>query len=319
MSRLSSLVNLIQNENMKIYRRIGTWVMIGLVVAAVLVAAIFTNLNGSDGSGDWRADAKSSIQQSEQTLQDSEGMPKAFKDSQKRSIAINEYRLANDIAPLQSNSIWSFMDDSTGIVSLISIFTIIIGAGIIASEYSWGTIKLLLIRPATRTKILASKFISTLLFALFSLVILYISSFVIGGLFLGFDAIDQPYLSYSGGEVTETNMAIHYVVEYALASVNLLMMVTFAFMLSSIFRSSSLAIGLAIFLMFTGSQLTFILSQYSWVKYILFANTDLSVYFDGSPMVESMTLGFSLATLLVYFIVFLLLSWLLFTKRDVAA
>ena len=304
---------------MKIYRRIGTWVMIGLVVAAVLVAAIFTNLNGSDGSGDWRADAKSSIQQSEQTLQDSEGMPKAFQDSQNRSIAINEYRLANDIAPLQSNSIWSFMDNSTGIVSLISIFTIIIGAGIIASEYSWGTIKLLLIRPATRTKILAAKFISTLLFALFSLVILYISSFVIGGLFLGFDSIDQPYLSYSGGEVTETNMAIHYVVEYALASVNLLMMVTFAFMLSSIFRSSSLAIGLAIFLMFTGSQLTFILSQYNWVKYILFANTDLSVYFDGSPIIESMTLSFSLITLLVYFIVFLLLSWLLFTKRDVAA
>ena len=119
--------------------------------------------------------------------------------------------------------------------------------------------------------------------------------------------------------MAETSMAIHYIVEYALASVNLLMMVTFAFMLSSVFRSSSLAIGLAIFLMFTGSQLTYILSQYDWVKYILFANTDLSVYFDGSPIIESMTLGFSLMTLLVYFIVFLLLSWLLFTKRDVAA
>ncbi|WP_337957748.1 ABC transporter permease [Guptibacillus spartinae] len=313
------MVHLIQNENMKIYRRVGTWVMIGLVVAAVLVTAIFTNMNASDETSNWRTDAESTIQQSEETLKDSEGMPKAFKNSQERSIAINEYRLENDIPPLASDSIWSFMDSSTGVVSLISIFTIIIGAGVIASEYSWGTIKLLLIRPASRTKILASKFIATLLFALFSLVILYISSFIIGGLFLGFDAVDQPYLTYSGGEVSETSMAVHYIVEYALASVNLLMMVTFAFMLSSIFRSSSLAIGLAIFLMFTGSQLTFILSQYDWVKYILFANTDLSVYFDGSPLIESMTLGFSLVTLLVYFIVFLFLSWLLFTKRDVAA
>nr|WP_273851506.1 ABC transporter permease subunit [Pseudalkalibacillus spartinae] len=316
---MSSMVHLIQNENMKIYRRVGTWVMIGLVVAAVLVTAIFTNMNASDETSNWRTDAESTIQQSEETLKDSEGMPKAFKNSQERSIAINEYRLENDIPPLASDSIWSFMDSSTGVVSLISIFTIIIGAGVIASEYSWGTIKLLLIRPASRTKILASKFIATLLFALFSLVILYISSFIIGGLFLGFDAVDQPYLTYSGGEVSETSMAVHYIVEYALASVNLLMMVTFAFMLSSIFRSSSLAIGLAIFLMFTGSQLTFILSQYDWVKYILFANTDLSVYFDGSPLIESMTLGFSLVTLLVYFIVFLFLSWLLFTKRDVAA
>ncbi|MYL61838.1 ABC transporter permease subunit [Bacillus hwajinpoensis] len=316
---MSSMLHLIQNENMKIYRRVGTWVMIGLVVAAVLVAAIFTNMNASDEKGNWRANSENAIQQAEETLNNSEGMPKAFKDSQERSIAINEYRLENDIPPLESDSIWSFMDSSTGVVSLISIFTIIIGAGVIASEYSWGTIKLLLIRPASRTKILASKFIATLLFALFSLVILYISSFIIGGLFLGFNAVDQPYLTYSGGDVAETSMAIHYIVEYALASVNLLMMVTFAFMLSSVFRSSSLAIGLAIFLMFTGSQLTYILSQYDWVKYILFANTDLSVYFDGSPIIESMTLGFSLMTLLVYFIVFLLLSWLLFTKRDVAA
>ncbi|WP_166001681.1 ABC transporter permease [Bacillus sp. Cs-700] len=313
------MLHLIQNENMKIYRRVGTWVMIGLVVAAVLVAAIFTNMNASDETGNWRANSENAIQQAEETLTNSEGMPKAFKDSQERSIAINEYRLENDIPPLESDSIWSFMDSSTGVVSLISIFTIIIGAGVIASEYSWGTIKLLLIRPASRTKILASKFIATLLFALLSLVILYISSFIIGGLFLGFNAVDQPYLTYSGGDVAETSMAIHYIVEYALASVNLLMMVTFAFMLSSIFRSSSLAIGLAIFLMFTGSQLTYILSQYDWVKYILFANTDLRVYFDGSPIIESMTLGFSLMTLLVYFIVFLLLSWLLFTKRDVAA
>nr|WP_242688785.1 ABC transporter permease [Bacillus sp. Cs-700] len=316
---MSSMLHLIQNENMKIYRRVGTWVMIGLVVAAVLVAAIFTNMNASDETGNWRANSENAIQQAEETLTNSEGMPKAFKDSQERSIAINEYRLENDIPPLESDSIWSFMDSSTGVVSLISIFTIIIGAGVIASEYSWGTIKLLLIRPASRTKILASKFIATLLFALLSLVILYISSFIIGGLFLGFNAVDQPYLTYSGGDVAETSMAIHYIVEYALASVNLLMMVTFAFMLSSIFRSSSLAIGLAIFLMFTGSQLTYILSQYDWVKYILFANTDLRVYFDGSPIIESMTLGFSLMTLLVYFIVFLLLSWLLFTKRDVAA
>jgi ABC-2 type transport system permease protein len=313
------MLHLIQNENMKIYRRLGTWVMIGLVVAAVLVTATFTNMNASDETANWRANSENAIQQAEETLKDSEGMPKAFKDSQERSIAINEYRLENDIPPLESDSIWSFMDSSTGVVSLISIFTIIIGAGVIASEYSWGTIKLLLIRPASRTKILASKFIATLLFALFSLVILYISSFIIGGLFLGFNAVDQPYLTYSGGDVAETSMAIHYIVEYALASVNLLMMVTFAFMLSSVFRSSSLAIGLAIFLMFTGSQLTYILSQYDWVKYILFANTDLSVYFDGSPIIESMTLGFSLITLLVYFIVFLLLSWLLFTKRDVAA
>ena len=79
---MSNLFNFIQNENMKIYRRTGTWVMMGLIVAATLLVAIVTNLNGSDESADWRIQAQNNIQQSEQTLKESEGLPKAFKDNQ---------------------------------------------------------------------------------------------------------------------------------------------------------------------------------------------------------------------------------------------
>ena len=59
--------------------------------------------------------------------------------------------------------------------------------------------------------------------------------------------------------------------------------------------------------------------KFEWAKYILFANTDLTVYFDGTPLVASMTLTFSIVILLVYFAIFHLLSFLVFAKRDVAA
>ena len=129
----------------------------------------------------------------------------------------------------------------------------------------------------------------------------------------------QPYLGYTNGNVTEINMLWHIFTTYAYACVNLLMMVTFAFMISTVFRNNSLAVGISLFLMFTGTALVGFLSQYSWVKYILFANTNLMVYTEGTPVVKGMTMNFSLLVLTAYFIGFNVISWLVFNKRDVAA
>jgi ABC-2 type transport system permease protein len=59
--------------------------------------------------------------------------------------------------------------------------------------------------------------------------------------------------------------------------------------------------------------------KFTWAKYILFANTDLMQYFEGTPMVDGMTLSFSVIMLLVYFFIFQFLAFYVFKKRDVAA
>ncbi|WP_369813172.1 hypothetical protein [Virgibacillus halodenitrificans] len=90
-------------------------------------------------------------------------------------------------------------------------------------------------------------------------------------------------------------------------------------MISTIFKNSALAIGTAIFLMMAGNQIVLFFAEREWAKYILFANTDLSQYTNqNSPWIEGMTLGFSITMLLIYYVIFLLLSWVFFTKRDVA-
>lgn len=71
--------------------------------------------------------------------------------------------------------------------------------------------------------------------------------------------------------------------------------------------------------MFTGPQLVQLLSQYDWAKFILFANTDLRQYTTGTPLVEGMTMTFSIVMLLIYFALFAFLSLYIFKKRDVAA
>jgi ABC-2 type transport system permease protein len=53
---------------------------------------------------------------------------------------------------------------------------------------------------------------------------------------------------------------------------------------------------------------------------LLFANIDLTRYLAGNdPIRPEMTLTFSIMMLVAYYVLFQLVSWLLFTKRDVAA
>ncbi|MBA2869770.1 ABC-2 type transport system permease protein [Anoxybacillus calidus] len=317
---MPSFISLIQNENMKIYRRMSTWVMIGLLALATIAGALMIKgTHKEEATGDW----KKQIIAENQTLkaQLSEGnMPKAYNKQLEKQLRINEYRLEHELKPIASNSFWGFVVESSNLIEFITLFTIVIAAGSVANEFSWGTIKLLLIRPASRSKILLSKYAATILFAVCMLLFLLISSFIVSAVVFGVENVRDPYLAYQDGRVVETSMILHVLSVYGLNSVNLVMMVTFAFMISTVFRNSSFAIGLAIFLMFTGSQITMLLAaKFEWAKYSLFANTNLMQYIDGIPPVEGMTMSFSIMMLLVYFAAFNSLTWLIFKKRDIAA
>jgi ABC-2 type transport system permease protein len=204
----------------------------------------------------------------------------------------------------------TFMDMAVSLSSLVFIFTIILAGDIVASEFSWGTIKLLLIRPASRSKILLSKYVSVLLFLVVQLVLVLVFSYFTGLLFFGVSGPLNP--GFSVGELLGN---------YGLETLRIVMAATMAFMISTVFRSSSLAIGISIFLMFTATSIVAVLARlnYSWVKYVLFANTDLTPYFSGGkPIVPGMTLGFSVTMLVIYWVLFYAISWFIFTRRDVA-
>lgn len=316
------MFNLMRNENMKIYRRGSTWVMIGILIVVIAgMGVIFKAQFKSDASQNWRTSTTTEVDAIKQSLKQ-ENIPVGARNMMEQQLAVGEYRLAHDIPPIEPNTIWGFMDATSNLMGLITLFTIVIGAGMVASEFTWGTIKLLLIRPVNRTKILLSKYLTTFLFTLFMLALLFLISFLVGFLLFGLGEISTPFLAYWGGKVVELPMALNILIQYGFGSVDLLMMATFAFMISSVFRSNALAVGLSIFLLFAGSSAVGILSQFqnnNWVKYILFANTDLRVYFNGTPPIEGMTLSFSITVLAVYYILFNLLSWLFFKKRDVTA
>jgi ABC-2 type transport system permease protein len=253
------LLNLLLNENMKIYRRLRTWILMAIIV--ILTCTVLLIIHFSDPS-------------------------------------LSEAGI--------SRTLWEGVSVAgANLIFLCTIFTVIIAADSVAGEFSSGTIKLLLIRPASRSKILMSKYVATLLFAIALILILFISAFLISGILEGFGHL---------GDGT----AGHVLAIYGSSGIEMLLIVTLAFMLSTVFRSSSLSIGVALGLLFIGPLLVGLIAKYAWAKYYLFSNT-LSQYVNDSPMIEGLTLQFSIGILLVYFLVFNLLSWVIFVKRDVAA
>jgi len=315
---LGNFINLIKNELTKIYIQKSTWIM--YIILAFIIVGIGVMVNSVDdikteyGDDTWREELQEENEQLTTEMEE-DGF---FISINTPVIEKNNYYLENDIQPINYDA-WQFVMENSMLLSLVSLLTIIVSAGIIANEFKWGTIKLLLIRPISRTKILVSKYTSVLLFALFTLLFVLVFSWIVGAILFGVEGMN-PHFVMDKGEGLEYVPVIGEIISgYGYKLINLIMMATFAFMISSVFRNSTLALGTALFLMMAGNSIVTFFAERSWAKYILFANTDLSQYANGNtPWIEDMTLGFSVSVLIVYYAIFIILSWLFFTKRDVA-
>ncbi|SDP36128.1 ABC-2 type transport system permease protein [Clostridium gasigenes] len=320
---MNKMINLIRNENMKLAHSISTWIMMGLLVIIIVIMGLISKFgDNTPPKNDWKENIITRNQSINESLAniDNIEMSKMEKDSLKDEVQTNEYRLKNDIQPIQWNSLWGFVEGiASMLISLIALFAIVMGGGIVANEFSGGTIKLLLIRPSKRWKILVSKYISVITYTFFMVLILLVVSFLIGGILFSFKGASAPFLTNSNGQINEVNMIVHIIQLCGLKCISLVMMVTLAFMISTVFRNSAMAIGIGVFLLTVGNGITMILSRFNWSKYILFSNTDLTQYSTGKPLVEGMTIEFSIIVLIVYFVIFNVISYIGFTKRDIVA
>ncbi|WP_053217482.1 ABC transporter permease [Virgibacillus senegalensis] len=311
---MSNFLGLVYNEQAKLFARKSTWIMFGILAAIILGIAIIGKTVGDLDEPQYGDDWRQQLEQENANYAEGNSEEAVVNHW---GIQENNYYLNNDIKP-RGYDVWQFVIDNAMLSSLLSLFTIIVAAGIIAHEFRWGTIKLLLIRPVARTKILFAKYAAILLFALTALVFLLLFSWISGVLFFGVDGWNPLLVIRNQDNYIQVSAWAEMGRSYGLKLVNLVMMATFAFMISSIFRNSGLAIGFAIFLMMAGNSIIGFFMQYDWAKYILFANTNLEQYYRGTPLIEGMTLSFSISVLIVYYVIFMVLSWLFFTKRDVA-
>ncbi|BAU28319.1 ABC-2 type transport system permease protein [Aneurinibacillus soli] len=315
------MLNLLLNENMKIYRRMRTWMLVvALVLTTIgfLTAQHFTVKPAEVANASWKTNIQQQIK-NDQRMLTVMNRGNDWKARVTSRINVNQYHLTHNLPPTDE-TLWGNILKAADLVVVVTVFTVVIAADSVAGEFSSGTIKLLLIRPVSRSKILLSKYVSTVVFSVLLLLILFISAFIVSGVLQGFHDIGVPYVYASGDGVVHTkNIVQEAISTYLYQCVQMIITVTMAFMISTVFRSSSIAIALSVGIMFAGSSIVSFLSQFSWAKYYLFENTDLTQYLNGTPNIPGMTLSFSITVILGYFLTFIALSWIVFKKRDIAA
>jgi ABC-2 type transport system permease protein len=304
---------------MKLWHKKGTWAMVAMLILVILVPAGITKYYEvkSPTEGSWQDIEQDAIQSYKETLA-GEDLTEEDKAYFQEQMAISEYRLANDAPSQKDSSLASFMSFTSGMLTLVTLFTVITAASIVSSEFSTGTIKMLLTRPMSRAKVLTSKLLTTFLFGLLLYVVNVVVSALIGLVLFGMGTGVE--LEMVNGQVVEKAVWSDLAYHYLLSGGDFVMSTLFAFLIGSVFRSSSLAIGLTMFLSFTGGMIVMFLSRYDIVKYIWLTHSDLTQYeHGGGSMIADVTLPFSLTVLAIYAVVFLVISYSTFMKRDVTA
>ena len=265
---------------------------------------------------DWKMDVQGELTHTQDRLA-SEDLSKVERKELEGNEKVLAYRLAESIEPLERPSRESVMLDTSGFASVVLLFTVIVAAGIVAAEFSQGTIKMLLSRPVKRWKILTSKFITVNLFGTLLILIGYLLT--VGFAYILFQTGDGQVLSWNGQEVVEASILGKSLYMLVLSFGSVFITSTFAFMIGVVFRSSSMAIGLSLFLYFTGTSIVMLLARFEFAKYLVFTHMDLTQFETGYKIIEDITLPFSLAVIFVYIVVFLVTSYWTFIKRDVKA
>ncbi|MFF2015720.1 ABC transporter permease [Paenibacillus sp. NPDC058177] len=187
-----------------------------------------------------------------------------------------------------------------GLGQVVTIMAIIGSSGIVAKEYSQGTIKFLLIRARSRTSILASKYITALIYGLSLTLATAVALFISGSIWFGISGAEGRWLDVLGS----LGYSYVYTVVY----------ITLAFMIGILTTSGGATIGITMLMLMLDKTII----QKEFYKYMLFPNLDLSVYSDGGAPLPGMTLSFSIMMLAVYVLLFLLAGFVVFRRRDVA-
>ncbi|CVM99993.1 ABC transporter ATP-binding protein [Bacillus stratosphericus] len=313
------MIRLIQNEWMKISYRVGTWIMVGLLVLgmiATLIFAVKTN-DGDQASGDWKTELQEINKAKKQELK--EDNISFYKRSLETEIAINEYRIKHDLPPADQfgKNAWTYVETNANLLQLVGVFVIIIAATIVSAEYKHGTIKLLLIRPPSRLKVLLSKYFTVQLYSLFLIAVLFILSFILGAIFFGLNN-DYVYLAYQNGEVIERSQFANMVSYYLAHCAMFVVLGTLSFAISTVFRSEAISIAISVLAYVVGASITSILMFFfDWAKYLLFANDPVQYFAETPTYIEGMSLGFSLTVLVIYWAIFLAVALIVFQKREV--
>ena len=234
-----------------------------------------------------------------------------------------KYDLYNDTEYQNTATANYTFQNSIGTYIAIIVMVVVIVAGVsISEEFNKGTVKLLLVRPYSRTKILISKLIAVFITMLITTATIFLLQFIIGGIVYGFATymMNVVQFDFTTNSIVTLNIFAYLGLIFICKLPIFILIGTLAFALSTLFLNSPLAVALPI-LGYMGSDVINMIAisyKWDWVKYFVTPNWDLSQYlFGGTPMFSGISIEFSITICAIYFVIMLVASIVSFKKRNI--
>lgn len=219
---------------------------------------------------------------------------------------------------------------------IVALFAVLIGGWIMGSEFQLGTIRLLLIRPKTRTKILMAKFTAALVLCIGIYLVGAILNTVTNGICYGFSDFAFPNYTVAGS----TGFFGAYIPELLASALSIIFAYSVAFMLSMLIKNIAVSIAIPV-ICFIGCYLlmdTLTTTRViEWIAYTPIPYVQLSAFFmpystsytEFSTYVEPsnamqliqrgvpLSVTYGIIMLLALSAVCVVVSILTFRKRDI--
>ncbi|WDL96250.1 ABC transporter permease [Alicyclobacillus sp. ALC3] len=263
------------------------------------------------------------------------------------------YQLAHNVKPptgYQTSAYDQIMQYLTFTSMLFLPLTVVIlVADMVAGEATDGTIKLLLVRPVSRSKILLGKWITSLIAAALATAVTCAALWAVGVAVFGGAGANQPqlvnvtYTSQSaaldpnsgGGAGTTTgqeliahyghaaivSMGTYFFVSVLLTIFAMLVVATVGFLASTLFRSAMASTGVALGVVIIGFVLSQMAAHVKWIVDTFFP-VHLALFSDWSGALSQqaqvpVSLSLGTTVLVVWGVVCLAVSLFYFSRRDV--
>lgn len=204
----------------------------------------------------------------------------------------------------------------------IMIIVAAVAGSIVSTEFDKGTIKLLLIRPYSRNKILLSKYIVSMFMIIFAILSAFIMQLIIGGIFFGFSSLNIPVVIYNfvQNKVMHINL-FKYIFDNVLAVLpEFILLATLAFAISTITNVSTLGVALPIVGVGAADIINLIAINRNIIplKYFVTLNWNFTNYlYGGVNSFPTLSIPFSILICAIYFLIMIITAFIIFNKRNI--
>ncbi len=270
-----------------------------------------------------------------------------FKNFISENIAIDSYLYENNQYDFEYNrnfSKFSIMgkdaqafDYAFYSMELIAFFIImcacITAATSIAGEYTSGTIKMLAVRPYKRSKIISSKFLSTLLLTFLLLLLSAIIVIITGIINYGIN-FTSILTVFNGGSVFVISPILMFIIYFLTILIKAIVFISIAMMFSVLFKSVTPAIIVSLLTYFVAPIFTSFVPLVPVLTFLPLINIDLFKFFGNQFIASSASqnsfvqiftsqnflssnIFITLSLVIVSIALCLITTFVLFKKRDI--